>query len=84
MANLPNAKKAIRSQARKAEINKMHKIRVKRLSKETRKLAESSDTESAMKKFSEAVKAIDKAAKRYLHKKTAARLKSRLAKSISA
>lgn len=83
MANLANAKKAIRVQARKTAINARLKSQAKRLIKETRKLAYAGDKEAAEAKLSEATKALDKASRRYMHKNTAARLKSRLAKKVN-
>ena len=84
MANLANAKKAIRTQARKTEINARLKSQAKRLVKETRKLASAGDSKAATAKLSEATKALDKASRRYMHKNKAARLKSRLAKQVNA
>ena len=84
MANLDNAKKAIRVQGRKAEINKIHKNKVSRLVKETKKLVGAGKKKEAEAKLAETTKAVDKATKRYLHKNKASRIKSRLAKKVSA
>ena len=83
MANLANAKKAIRVQGRKAEINKKLRVKAKRLVKETNNAVEKGDAKEAAAKQSEANKALDKAARRYMHPNTASRLKSRLAKKVN-
>lgn len=81
MANTSSAKKAIRSSARKNVIN----LRVKRSYKEAKKDLEKSITEKGDSKKLLAVvyKKIDKAAKlNVIHKNTASRYKSRLAKLV--
>lgn len=83
MANLANAKKAIRVQDRKAEINTRLRINVKKAIKETKKFVEANDKDGAEKQLMVAYKALDKASKRYMHKNTASRTKSRLAKLVS-
>ena len=83
MANLANAKKAIRVQGRKAEINKKIRVKTKRLIKETNKAVVKKDAKTAIAKQQEAVKALDKAARRFMHPNTVARLKSRMAKKVN-
>lgn len=83
MANLANAKKAIRVQGRKAEINKKIRVKTKRLVKETNKAVVEKDVKTATAKQQEAMKALDKAARRFMHPNTAARLKSRMAKKVN-
>lgn len=82
MANLASSKKAIRVTRRKTAINK----RKRRSYKEARKavkdaVAAKEDKKTIKTLLDKAYKAIDKAAKRnIIHKKTAARNKSKLAK----
>ncbi|MDD3647744.1 MAG: 30S ribosomal protein S20 [Candidatus Dojkabacteria bacterium] len=84
MANLKSAKKAIRQSKRKALRNLKQKTEMRKLIKEVRNLADKGETEKAMKKYSEATKSIDKAAKsKFIHKNTADRYKSRLAIHIN-
>lgn len=83
MANLANAKKAIRVQGRKALLNKMHKAKIQKAVKATKKAIDAKDQTLAEQKLREATKILDKAAKRFMHKNTASRLKSRLAKKVN-
>lgn len=84
MANLASAKKAMR-QSRKRTVRNLNKKRkMRKLIKEVRDLADKGDKEKALKRFQLACKTIDKAAKsNVIHKNTASRYKSRLAKRIN-
>jgi len=78
-----SAKKAVRVSLRKRAFNARRREAMKSSVKETRKLI-SQNAASAADKLKEAYKAIDKAAKRGVIKKnTAARKKSRLAKTLN-
>lgn len=77
-----SAKKGLRSSLRKRAINDKRRRVMKESIKAVRKSASQGDIESAEKDLPKAYKAIDKAAKGFLHKNTAARYKSRLAQLI--
>ncbi len=83
MANTKSAKKAIRVSERKKAMNSKSKTGYKEAQKKLAKAISSKEKkQSTLELLSKAYKAIDKAAKRnVIHKKKAARLKSRLAKS---
>lgn len=84
MANTKSAKKAIRQTKTRTLRNLQKKREIKQLIKEVRKLVTKGKKEEASEKFKLATKKIDKAAKtHFMHKNTAARYKSRLAKSIN-
>jgi small subunit ribosomal protein S20 len=84
MANIKSAKKAIRQTKKRTLRNAKVKREMKTLIKEVRNLAESGKKKEAEEKFVLATKKIDKAAKVHvIHKNTAARYKSRLAKRIN-
>jgi small subunit ribosomal protein S20 len=83
MANTKSAKKAIRVTERKTVIN----LRIKRAYKEARKNVQKAisnkDVAKAVELLPLAYKQIDKASKKHvIHKNTAARYKSSLAKQI--
>jgi small subunit ribosomal protein S20 len=79
MAITKSAKKALRSSARKAAHNMMHKDRVKNITKKVKKLAAEGSIKEAQALISEAQKLIDKAVKvNFLAKNAGARAKSRL------
>lgn len=82
MANTQGAKKGLRSSVNKRRFNDRRRRILKDSTKEVRKLIQAGDISAAEEKLPEACKAIDKAAKSYLHKNTAARYKSRLTKAI--
>ncbi|GAB4284390.1 MAG: 30S ribosomal protein S20 [Candidatus Dojkabacteria bacterium] len=85
MANTSSAKKAIRSSARKKVFNERRKKAYKAARKAVIKAIEKGNKEEAMKLIPAAYKAIDKAAKaNTIHKKTAARYKSRLVAKVKA
>lgn len=83
MAIKESAKKAIRSDKRKAVFNLRRKRAVLSIEKEIAKLLKDNKVDEAQAKLGEGYKAIDKAAKRGLLKdNTAARRKSKLSRMI--
>lgn len=83
MPILPNAKKRLRRDRRKARYNLEAKNKVKAIIKTVRDFVTSGEVEKAKKELPKAQKIIDKAAKKNIvHKKNAARKKSRLAKLV--
>ena len=78
-----SAEKALRQSKRKNRMNLKRKEAVKDVVKEIKKLVLASKKEEAKSLISKAYKAIDKSSKTYLHKKAAARRKSRLMKLIN-
>lgn len=84
MPNTKSAKKSLRKNEKKEQLNKMHKRRVKNLTKKVLSLIEQNKKEEAKKIIPQAYKVIDKATKKNVIKKnTAARKKSRLTKLAS-
>ena len=85
MANTSSAKKAIRVTERKTVINLRKKRAYKQASKDVSKsLLGKGKKTNTPELLSEAYKKIDKAAKRnIIHKNTASRYKSNLAKSVN-
>lgn len=80
MANTKSAKKAVRSQARKALYNLRRKRNFKEAQLEVKKAVSENDSKTAAELLSKAYKQIDKAAKgKTISKNAAARYKSRLA-----
>lgn len=76
--------KAMRSSARKRVYNLRTKDKVKTAVKSVKKSLESKNVDEALKALTAAYAALDKAAKKkVLHKNTASRKKSRLAKAIN-
>jgi small subunit ribosomal protein S20 len=76
-----SAKKRVRTNAKRREINKTYKTRLINVIKSVR---EKKDKESAEKSFQVATAVIDKvAAKGIIHKNKAANQKSKLAKAIN-
>ena len=85
MAHSLSAKKRIRQNATKRAINRTHKSAVKTEVKHFETALKSGDVEEAKKQFKLAVKRLDKtASKSTMHKNTAARKKSQLAKQLNA
>ncbi len=83
MARNPSAMKYKRQSDKRREKNRSLKSKIHTFSKKAIAAAEKGDADSAHKYQRVAVKIIDKAAKgSTLHKNTAARKKSRLAKNI--
>lgn len=84
MANTKSAKKAIRSSAKKNKVNSILKRNYKTTRKDLLESINVKDKKAVSKKMVLAMKAIDKAGKKnIIHKKTAARYKSRLAKAVN-
>lgn len=84
MANLKSSKKAARQTKRRTLRNLKVKREMKTLIKKIHKLADEGKKEKAQEKYILVTKKIDKAVKTNLiHKNTAARYKSRLAKRIN-
>lgn len=84
MPNTKSAAKAMRQSKRRREVNLKVKDSVKDAVREVRKLIKSGNKEEAAKLMKKAMSALDKAAKKnVIHKNTASRKKSRLAKAIS-
>lgn len=84
MPNSKSASKAMRHSARRREINLVTKNKFKSAVKEVKKAVSSSSKKEAVSTLSAAFSALDKAAKKgVIHKNTADRKKSRLAKAIA-
>lgn len=84
MANIKSAKKRILVNRTKAERNKMIKSSVKTSIKKVRAAIDAQDKEAAKAALLAATSTIDKAAsKGILHKNTASRKVSRLAKAVN-
>lgn len=77
-----SAAKALRQSKRKHTRNLKRKEAIKNVVKEIKKLLAANKKEEAGALVSKAYKAIDKASKTYLHKRAAARKKSRLMKLL--
>lgn len=82
MANTKSAKKAIRVTLRKTYINKRVKSQYKSAIKAVKDAVKKGNKKDASELLATAYKKIDKAAKSFLHKNTAARYKSRLASLV--
>jgi small subunit ribosomal protein S20 len=83
MAILKSAKKALRQNQTRQKRNLIYKRKIKNLVKEARVLILNKNIEEAKKILPQIYKTLDKAAKKGLIKKNkAARLKSRLTKSL--
>ncbi|MBP9758440.1 30S ribosomal protein S20 [Candidatus Dojkabacteria bacterium] len=84
MANTKSAKKAIRSSAKKHKVNSILKRNYKTARKELLESISVKNKKEVSKKAILAMKAIDKAGKKKtIHKKTASRYKSRIAKAVN-
>ncbi len=84
MPNTKSASKAMRQSERRKEFNSKVKDQVKRNVKEVKRLIKTGDKEAAAELMKKAMSALDKAAKKnVIHKNTASRKKSRLAKSLA-
>lgn len=85
MANIPSSKKDLKRSEKRRVVNQGVKSALKTFVKKTRVAAASGDVEATKASLTTAVKAMDKAVQRgILHKKAAARRKSRLAKAANA
>lgn len=84
MANIKQQKKRNLQNGRAHERNKAVRTSLKTSAKKVRTAAASGDVDTATERAREASRALDKAASRgVLHKRTAARRKSRLAKTLA-
>jgi small subunit ribosomal protein S20 len=84
MPNTKSANKAMRQSRRRHTINLRTKSKFKTAVKVTKQAVTAGDSNSAVENLKKAMSAIDKAVKKnVLHKNTASRKKSRLAKSIN-
>jgi small subunit ribosomal protein S20 len=83
MANTKSAEKRVRQIAKRTEINRAAKSRIKTLQKKAVTAASEGNSEVALKTFREFTSAVDKAAKNNIFQKNkAANLKSRTNKAI--
>ena len=78
-----SAKKALRQSTKRREKNLQKKKAIKDIVKKVKKLIVQGKTEEAKNLLPQAYKTIDKAAKSFLHKRAAARKKSRLSAHIN-
>ncbi len=83
MPNTRSAKKALRQSLKRRARNLARKKAIREAKKAYLKAIEKGDKKEALEKLKLVYKAIDKAAKTFLHKNTAARKKSRLAKKLN-
>lgn len=84
MAHSLSAKKRVRQNVKKNTINRARKSQVKTQIKHFQTALESGDAEAASEQYRLIARKLDKtAATSTMHKKTAARKKSRLAKSLN-
>lgn len=84
MAHSLSAKKRIRQNAKRRMINRVRKSQIKTQTKHFEQALSAGDAKAAEKQLRPAVKRLDKAAsKSTMHKRTAARKKSRLAKKLN-
>lgn len=85
MANIKSQIKRNRQNAKRHERNKAAKSALKTSTKKVQSAVAGGDADAATEQFREVARALDKAAsKGILHKRTAARRKSRLAKAVNA
>jgi small subunit ribosomal protein S20 len=85
MANIKSQIKRNKQNEKRGERNKAVRTALKTSTKKIRTAVDAGDAEEAMTRQREASRALDKAvAKGMVHKRTAARRKSRLAKAASA
>ena len=85
MANIKSQIKRNRSNAKRAERNKAVRTSLKTSTKKARVAIAEGDAEAAQARSRETARALDKAtSKGIVHKRTAARRKSRLAKAANA
>ncbi len=84
MPNIKSAKKRVRSNARKADVNTLVKSSMRTAIKNVEKIVTTQNKEEASNKLNIALQRIDKACNSGLvHKNKAARLKSRLTKAVN-
>jgi len=84
MPNTKSAAKAMRQSQRRNIINSKTRAKVKSAAKQVKKLLADANAAEAVKALAAAMSALDKAVKKgVLHKNTASRKKSRMAKAIA-
>lgn len=84
MPNTKSAIKAARQNIKRRAVNLLALDKIKKATKQVRKLATSGKVDDARKALTDAFSALDKAAKKHIiHKNTASRLKSRLSKLVA-
>lgn len=84
MPNTKSAAKAMRQSRRRRDINLKTKAKFKTATKQVKKLVGENNIDEALKALSLAMSALDKGVKKgVLHKNTASRKKSRMAKAIA-
>ena len=84
MARSLQSRKRVRQNAKRKTINRARKSQVKTQIKRFQQALESGDVQTASEKYRLLVKKLDKtAAKSTMHKRTAARKKSRLARQLN-
>lgn len=84
MAHSLSAKKRVRQNEKRRMLNRSRKSMVKTLVKRFEQAITSGNLESAQQEYAKIVKTLDKVASQgTLHKKTAARKKSRLSKKLN-
>ena len=85
MAHSLSAKKRIRQNNKKRAINRARKSQIKKQIKRVESALETGDIQAAKEEFRVAARMLDKvAASATIHKRTAARRKSQLAKKLNA
>ena len=85
MANHVSALKRVRQTAKKTEINRNNRSRVRGALRKMREVTAAGDRKAAELQFRETVSALDKAIQKgVLHENTAGRYKSRLAARVKA
>jgi small subunit ribosomal protein S20 len=85
MANHVSALKRVRQTAKKTEVNRNNRSRVRGALRKMREVVAAGDKKAAELQFRETVSALDKAIQKgVLHKNTAGRYKSRLAARVKA
>jgi small subunit ribosomal protein S20 len=85
LANLPAAKKRIRQNAKRRARNQVYRTRARTFVRFAREDIESGNVEAAAEAVREAARELDRAAsKGVIHRKNAARRKSRLMKQLAA
>lgn len=85
MPNMKNAKKAVRQNPKKSELNNNFKASMRTAMKNVEKAVDAKDKEKASENLKVAIKRIDKAAsKGIVQKNFVARNKSRLTKKVNA
>ena len=85
MPNTKSAAKAMRQSRRRRDINLKTKNKFRTATKQVKKLVSDKNMDQALKALRDAMSALDKAVKKgVIHKNTASRTLSRLARKVSA